>query len=196
MKLNSILPLLTAAVASACEIPTGPPLSNNITEGFGIRVQNPAWPNIHNRYLNLDQAGGDDQHLYLSPAARYAFDLTLEKGVIKWSGRPHVVSGVIAGEYELADNTTKLFMTERKDPEAIFQPVYGCDPDTDELQVQLTFLQRIGDVPGGHICVRPGQLERHDFRYSPFENPSYTPERPCTEVTLVVDRSGPPEEST
>ena len=25
-------------------------------------------------------------------------------------------------------------MTERPDPKAIFQPVYGCNPDTDELE--------------------------------------------------------------
>lgn len=67
-------------------------------------------------------------------------------------------------------------MTERTgDPRAIFQPVYGCDPDTDELQVELSFVERRGDIPGGHICVRPAALARHEFRWSPFENPGKKP---------------------
>lgn len=62
-------------------------------------------------------------------------------------------------------------MTERRDPRAIFQPTYGCNPETDELQTELSFVERVGDVPGGHICVRSAALQRHEFRYSPFENP-------------------------
>lgn len=90
--------LLAGALASACEIPDGPPLSNNITEGFGVRVQNPEFPVIHNRYLNLNQAGGGDQHLYLSPAGNFSFDLVLNKGVIQWFGNSKTIFAVINGE--------------------------------------------------------------------------------------------------
>lgn len=194
MKLSMVFSLLAGALtASACEIPDEPPLSNTITEGFGIRVQNPAFPIIHNRYLNLNQAGGGDQHLYLSPAGNYSFDLVLTDGIIHWWGINNKwIRAVINGEYELADNTTKMFMTERGDPRAIFQPVYGCDPDTDELQVELAFQRRVNSVPGGHICVRSASGARHEFRWSPFENPAFNPARPCMEVTLAVDRNGPP----
>lgn len=98
-----------------------------------------------------------------------------------------------------------MFMTERGDPRAIFQPTYGCDPETDEVQIELDFKRRVGDVKGGHICVRSASGDRHEFRYSPFENPGQssspsssliltlvasTPERPCYEIVMVVDRSG------
>lgn len=101
MKLSTLLPLLTAAVASACDIPDGPPLSNNITQGFGVRVQNPEFPIVHNRYLNLEQAGGGDQHLYLNPAGKFAFDLLLTKGVIQWDGSSNTIFAVINGEVSL-----------------------------------------------------------------------------------------------
>lgn len=88
--------LVAAAVASACDIPTGPPLSDTITEGFGILVQNPEVPIIHDRYFNLFESGGGDQHLYLSPTGDYAFDLTLNAGVITWGAAP--LRAVIQGE--------------------------------------------------------------------------------------------------
>jgi kremen protein len=98
MKLNNLLPLLGAAIASACDIPDGPPLSNNITQGFGVRVQNPEFPIVHNRYLNLEQAGGGDRHLYLNPAGEFAFDLLLTKGVIQRNGSTNTIFAVINGE--------------------------------------------------------------------------------------------------
>ncbi|KAL2755425.1 hypothetical protein ACRALDRAFT_1064452 [Sodiomyces alcalophilus JCM 7366] len=178
------------AVSAQCEIPDEGPLSDTITEPFGLIVHSPEWPIVHNRYMNLYESGGGDQHLYLSPAGEYAFDLVLSGGVIEQDG----LYAVINGEYLVTDNTTKLFMTERGDPRAIFQPVYGCNPDTDELQVELEFVERRGegDVPGGHICVRSASGERHEFRWSPHENPAWDDERPCMPVTLVVDRSEPP----
>lgn len=98
MQLNMLLSLLAGALASACDIPDGPVLSNNITEGFGIRVQNPEFSVIHNRYLNLDLNGGGDQHLFLSPAGNYSFDLTLKNGVMQWFGNSITVFAVINGE--------------------------------------------------------------------------------------------------
>ncbi len=73
--------LLGAAVAMACVIPTDI-LSNTITQGFGIQVQNPAYPLIHNRYMNLWSAGGGDMHLYLAPAGDSAFNLLLTGGIL------------------------------------------------------------------------------------------------------------------
>jgi hypothetical protein len=106
-------------------------------------------------------------------------------------------------------------MTERGDPRALFQPVYGCNPDTDALQVELEFVGRQNDVPGGNVCVRTGMGTSYEFRYSPPGNPgtmanfngrhyrssfdnmltilkAHDPNRPCMPVTLVVDRTGPP----
>lgn len=92
--------LLTAAVASAqCVIPDEPPLSNTITEGFGILIQAPTFPFLHNRYYSLFESGGGDQHLYLSPEGDYAFDLVLNAGVIEWGPLP--LRAVIQGEVRL-----------------------------------------------------------------------------------------------
>lgn len=57
-------------------------------------------------------------------------------------------------------------MTERGDPRAIFQPVYGCDPDTDAVQTELLFVQREGGAEGGGLCVRLASGGRYEFRYS------------------------------
>jgi len=73
--------LAKAAVALACDIPSDT-LSNTITEPFGVLIQNPAFPIVHDRYLNLNAAGGGDQHPYLSPAGVSAFDFVLNDGVI------------------------------------------------------------------------------------------------------------------
>lgn len=63
-------------------------------------------------------------------------------------------------------------MTERGDPRALFQPVYGCHPVTDEVQVELQFVGREGDEAGGNVCVRTGAFTNsYEFRYSPPENP-------------------------
>lgn len=73
---------LTGALAE-CVIPYGAePLPNSITTGFAIQVQNSSYPVIHNRLMNLWQAGGGDQHLYLDPAGTPTSNLTLEDGVI------------------------------------------------------------------------------------------------------------------
>lgn len=68
------------------------------------------------------------------------------------------------------DDTTKLFMTGRSDPRAFFQPTYACNPDTDELQIELTLVGRQYDPPGGVICVRESFDNSHEFRYSPPGN--------------------------
>ncbi|KAL0938321.1 uncharacterized protein CTRU02_204931 [Colletotrichum truncatum] len=172
--------LSAAAVVSACTPPTEP-LSNNITTGFRIQVQNPSAPIVHNRYLNLWAAGGGDQHLYLSPAGADAFDLTLVNGVISRG----IIHAVINGEYTADDNTTKLFMTQRGDPKAFFQPIYGCNPETDAVQIELDFISRAA-LPGGFICVRSASGGRHEFRYSPPGNTVIREDRPCYEVTLAL----------
>lgn len=73
--------LAGAAVTTACVIPSGT-LSNTITGGFGILIQNPAFPVIHDRYMNLDPAGGGDQHLFLDPVGDPTFNLVLNQGVL------------------------------------------------------------------------------------------------------------------
>ena len=71
-------------------------------------------------------------------------------------------------QYSDVDNTTKVFMTERSDPKAIFQPVYGCDPDNDALQTQLKLVTRETSPPGGGICIRMASGNRgYEFRYFP-----------------------------
>jgi kremen protein len=87
--------LAVAFAATACEIPDGPPLSNTITQGFGVAIQNPEFPVIHNRFLNLYEAGGGDRHLYLNPVGAYAFDITLQSGVITWQGIRAVINGEV-----------------------------------------------------------------------------------------------------
>ncbi|KAM0322521.1 hypothetical protein ACHAQA_009367 [Verticillium albo-atrum] len=184
-----MLSLLLFAVAAAaqCTLPNTT-LSSTITEPFGIQVQNPAFPEIHNRYLYLWESGGGDQHLYLSPAGVPATTLTLDAGVLELGP----LFAVIEGEYTAYDNTTKLFTTERGDPRAIFQPTHACNPDTSAPQVELTFVQRQTSPLGGHICVRLASGARHEFRYSPPGNPAHDPARPCIPVVLALTRDVPP----
>jgi hypothetical protein len=85
--------LSTAALVSACVLPTGQ-LSNTITSGFRIRVQNPAYPVIHDHYMNLQIAGGGDKHLFLDPVGDAASDLVLKSGVIYQD----IIHAVINGE--------------------------------------------------------------------------------------------------
>jgi hypothetical protein len=64
-----------------------------------------------------------------------------------------------------------MFMTERGDPKAIFKPVYGCNPDNDAVQTQLSFVTWEQHTAGGHICVRVASGNRgYEFRYSPPGN--------------------------
>ncbi|KAK2001543.1 hypothetical protein LX36DRAFT_628643 [Colletotrichum falcatum] len=181
MLVTVLVGIISAAGGGSACVPPTEPLSNNILEGFGIQIQNVSIPVIHNRYINLWSAGGGDQHLYLSPAGDSAFNLTLVDGVIS-RGISH---GVINGEYTADDNTTKLFMTERGDPKAFFQPVYGCNPETDAVQVELDFVSR-ATLPGGFICFRNATGERHEARYSPPGNTAARADRPCYEVTLAI----------
>jgi kremen protein len=63
-------------------------------------------------------------------------------------------------------------MTERSyHPPAIFQPVYGCNQDTDELQIELQLVSRLSEPPvdGGQIGVRQ-VVGDYEFRYSPPGN--------------------------
>jgi len=85
--------LSLGALSSACTLPTTA-LSNTITNGFGLQVQNPSHPEIHNRYLDFWFAGGVDEHLFLSPAGDSVFNLVLNNGVL---GRD-ILHAVINGE--------------------------------------------------------------------------------------------------
>lgn len=85
--------LAVATVTTACVIPPGT-LSNTITTGFGILVQNPAFPVIHDRYMNLDAAGGGDQHLFLDPVGARTFNLVLNSGSLAQG----IIHAVINGE--------------------------------------------------------------------------------------------------
>ncbi|KAI0007210.1 hypothetical protein F4779DRAFT_593095 [Xylariaceae sp. FL0662B] len=177
----------SAAITTACELPSDAPLNNNITQGFAIQLQNASYPDVHNHMMNLWESGGGDQHLYLSPAGNATSALTLVDGVITFD-EPPLIRAVINGEYSPEDNTTKMFMTERGDPRAYYDVVYGCNPDTDAVQTELAFKAR--DVlEGGHICVRSASGDRYEFRYSPPNNTAWTPERPCIQVTLAVVNS-------
>lgn len=93
---SSIAALLVgAAVSSACTIPTEP-LGNNITYPFRAQVQNATRPEVHNKYMNLYEAGGGDRHLFIGPVGVPTYDLTLVNGVINHV--PNGVRAVIGGE--------------------------------------------------------------------------------------------------
>ncbi|KAG9238908.1 WSC domain-containing protein [Amylocarpus encephaloides] len=152
----------------ACTLPTTT-LSNTITEGFGLLIQNPAFPVIHDRYMNLAIAGGGDKHLFLSPVPEPAFNMVLGEGVLAQGGIHALIGG------------------ERNEPRAIFQPIWSCDTDTDNVVVQLAFQTWQGALFGGLICVRQASGFRgYEFRYSPPANPAYDPTNPCMPVTMVV----------
>lgn len=64
-------------------------------------------------------------------------------------------------------------MTAREyHPTALFQPVYGCDPDTDALQIRLQLVSRELTPPvlGGQLGIRE-TVGTYEFRYSPPNNP-------------------------
>lgn len=61
-----------------------------------------------------------------------------------------------------------MFMTERGDPRAIYNVVYGCN-ESGGLQKELQFKAR-DTLLGGHICVRLTSGDRYEFRYSPPGN--------------------------
>ncbi|OTA82295.1 hypothetical protein M434DRAFT_401055 [Hypoxylon sp. CO27-5] len=177
------LVLASATTLLACTIP-GDVLPNTLPQNFAVQIQNASFPDIHNHFLDLWDWGGGDQHLFVSPAGNTTSELTLVDGVITLPWDP-IRRAVINGEYEPKDNTTKMFMTERGDPRAIFDPVYGCNPDTDAVQIELSLKSR-GDLElGGNIGVRPFN-GMYDFRYTPEGNTAYDPDRPWTKVTLVV----------
>ncbi|KAI1081858.1 hypothetical protein F5B20DRAFT_533354 [Whalleya microplaca] len=183
LALSSLFILASVAITTACELPTDT-LPNNITQGFAVQLQNASYPEVHNRMMNLWESGGGDQHLYLSPAGNATSALTLVDGVITFN-EPPLIRAVINGEYSAEDNTTKMFMTERGDPRAYYDVVYGCNSDTDAVQTELAFKAR-DTLDGGHICVRSASGDRYEFRYSPPDNTAWTPERPCIQVTLAV----------
>ncbi len=84
-----------ATVTWACTLPTDT-LSNTITQGFQIQVQNASQPAVHNKFMNLLQAGGGDQHLFIGPVGTPTFfDLTLVDGVITHGDIRAVINGEV-----------------------------------------------------------------------------------------------------
>lgn len=157
--------LLTSATL-ACYIPPIK-LSNNITEGFSIQIQNASYPAIHNHYMNLynwgNADGKGDHHLFMSPAGNATSELTLVNGVLTLPWDP-IRHAVIDLEYNDKDNTTKIFMTDRDEPLGIFNVVYGCNPDTDQLQKELHVKSRGNIEIGGDMGIKPFG-DKFDFRY-------------------------------
>lgn len=92
-----ILFAAAAAAVTGCELPPGT-LPRTITEGFAIQVQNPEFPVIHNRLMNLWEAGGGDKHLFLAPAGNSSDALTLVDGVITLATVVPTIRAVINGE--------------------------------------------------------------------------------------------------
>ncbi|KAH6671970.1 WSC domain-containing protein [Halenospora varia] len=93
-----------------------------------------------------------------------------------------------------------MFITDRTfHPAAIFQPVYGCDPDTDELQIRLQLVSRLTDPPvnGGQIGIQEAG-GTYEFRYSPPANPLL--DAKFMSVAMVIFRDGlsptPPSSTT
>lgn len=147
----------------ACTIPPTK-LPNNIAQGFSIQIQNASYPAIHNHYMNLYQwGGGIDQHLFVSPSGNSTSELTLINGVLilPWTPIRHALIDL---EYNSQDNTTKIFMTDRDGPRGIFDVVYGCNKETDTLQMELK-VKSHGDIEvGGEMGIKPFG-DKFDFRY-------------------------------
>jgi hypothetical protein len=99
--------------------------------------------------------------------------------------REYTTSGsqlTLDSQFSEIDHTTKLFSTGRGDDRAIFEPTYACNPDTDELQIELRFVEWQNHPTGGHICVRHAFDGSHEFRYSPPGNTRTTPPPPSSFV--------------
>ncbi|KFX92837.1 hypothetical protein V490_05146 [Pseudogymnoascus sp. VKM F-3557] len=183
---SSLLLALLGSVSSAigCTIPPGT-LPNSIADKFSIVVQNPKIPTVHNKIMNF-RANGDDEHLVLRPAGVVTNDvLYLENGRLITRN----IHAVIDLEYNDQDNTTKMFMTERDEPAALFTPEYFCDPDTDKLQIRLKLASRetVPPVKGGQIGIRLA-VDTYEFRYSPPNNPKINDE--FMPIDMVIFRDG------
>ncbi|KAM7210406.1 WSC domain containing protein [Rhypophila decipiens] len=173
--------LAGAALASACTLPTTP-LSNTVMDNIRVQVQNASYPQVNNLYMNLFVAGGGDQHLFVGPVGNPTYDLHLYNGAI---GRG-TIRARIGGEDSEIDDTVKMFMTERGDPSALFQPTWACNPETDAVQINLEFIGKQNAAPGGWICVRPAFENSHEFRYYGPGNTKNDPNRFCIKVQLVL----------
>jgi hypothetical protein len=111
MKYLYISALFGAAVTTACTIPGGT-LSNNITTPFGVLIQNPNYPVIHNKYMNLNAAGGGDRHLFLEPVPDPVRNLTLASGILTWPyGGIHAVINGEVRYFCLLDFAEELVLT-------------------------------------------------------------------------------------
>ncbi|KAI5776702.1 hypothetical protein EDC01DRAFT_761946 [Geopyxis carbonaria] len=160
------------------------PLPNSISTPFALEIQAPASPAVHLRRMNFWKAGGGDNHLYLSPAGNAISNHTLIAGVLTnteptFGAGGVVIRAVINGEYTPADNTTKIFFTQRGDPRAYLNAYAGCNATSGEAQTELALAN------GGDVCVRPASGERWEFRYSGVGN-TRTGVKGCVVVRLGV----------
>src|SRR3569833_775335 len=84
---RTLIGLLSGAAAvSVCTLPTDP-LPNTITSPFSVQVQNISYPDVHDFYMNLLQAGGGDQHLFIGPVGVPTKDLTLNQRSLTQSNK-------------------------------------------------------------------------------------------------------------
>jgi hypothetical protein len=103
MLAKSILAVLSSACAvMACTIPSQP-LPNSISAPFQVQVQNATVARVHNKFMNLQQAGGGDRHLFLDPVGTPTKDLNLTAGVLQWQN----IRAVIGGEVSFPAQTIK-----------------------------------------------------------------------------------------
>ncbi|EJT76015.1 hypothetical protein GGTG_05940 [Gaeumannomyces tritici R3-111a-1] len=198
MNLIGLLAAAGSAVVSAC-VPPATPLPDTILEPFRIQYQNTSYPAVHKLHLNAGLAGGGDRHLFTDPVGDKIFNMTLVDGAITNTWAEGTLRAVIGGEHSTIDNTDKIFMTNRGDPVAVFKPTWGCDPDTDQPQVELVFQgHRKGStfVPGGWYCIRPTYDGAYESRYYPPGNTANDPNKFCVKVTLVALVSQAPVAST
>lgn len=112
MQFNIVSALLAGAatVNAACTIPDTP-LSNTIDYPFRVQVQNASVPAVHNKFMNLRQAGGGDHHLFIGPVGTPTFDLKLNQGFLQWNN----IRAVIGGEVRLLLPGASLCMPHRTD---------------------------------------------------------------------------------
>lgn len=159
----------------ACTLPTTPPPAD-LLDRFSVVLQNPDQPIVHNKIMRM-RANGDDEHLVLAPMGIPTGDTLRLRGGLLEMREVNPIHGVIDLEYAPWDDTTKLFMTGRTfHPAAIFRSVWGCNPDTDALQIELELVSRQTAPPvlGGQIGIRLA-VDTYEFRYTPPNNPRKSP---------------------
>lgn len=141
--------------------------SNSIDQPFAVQVQAPGQP--FDRQNVTFTPNSEDRLLFLSPDGSPVSNFTLQGGVWTNAGLHAVVSGQIQ-----ADNTTTIFFTTRVQKLAALDAYFGCEPDTDGLQVQF----RLSD--GASACIALDGV-KYSLKYKPAGDVGKVPES----VTLI-----------